>query len=63
MHRGSVWIPVLLAALLVALALSGQSMAQQKKLVYWTHWEQNPNFNKWYETRGKEFAKKTGPMN
>ncbi len=34
--------------------------AQQKKLVYWTHWEQNPDFNKWYETKGKEFAKKTG---
>ncbi len=24
------------------------------------HWEQNPEFNKWYETKGKEFAKKSG---
>src|SRR5207249_4376059 len=31
-----------------------------KKLVYWTHWEQNPEFNKFYETRGKDFAQKTG---
>jgi len=28
--------------------------------LYWTHWEQNPEFNKWYETKGKEFAKKSG---
>jgi multiple sugar transport system substrate-binding protein len=34
--------------------------AQAKKIVYWTHWEQNPEFNKWYETKGKEFAKKSG---
>ncbi|OGB91843.1 MAG: hypothetical protein A3G35_12150 [candidate division NC10 bacterium RIFCSPLOWO2_12_FULL_66_18] len=33
---------------------------QQKKLVFWTMWDQNPEFNKWYETRGKDFAKKTG---
>ena len=30
-------------------------MAQQKKLVPWTHWEQNPDFNKWYADKGKEF--------
>ena len=40
--------------------LAGDAGAQQKKLVFWTHWEQNPDFNKWYETKGKEFAKKTG---
>ena len=34
--------------------------AQAKKLVLWTHWEQNPEFNKFYETRGKDFAQKTG---
>jgi len=60
MQRRGLAILVLVAALLVALALPGQGFAQQKKLVYWTHWEQNPNFNKWYETKGKEFAKKTG---
>ena len=55
---------VILMVLIVALAVSvlpGKSAAQQqKKLVYWTHWEQMPTFNKWYETKGKEFAKKTG---
>jgi multiple sugar transport system substrate-binding protein len=25
-----------------------------------THWDQNPEFNKWYADKGKEFAKKTG---
>ena len=55
------WIMVTcLAAALVLGGLGGEAWAQQKKLVYWTHWEQNPDFNKWYETKGKEFAKKTG---
>jgi ABC-type glycerol-3-phosphate transport system substrate-binding protein len=55
------WIVVTcLAVVLVLGGLGGDVWAQQKKLVYWTHWEQNPGFNKWYETRGKEFAKKTG---
>jgi multiple sugar transport system substrate-binding protein len=49
-----------LAVALVIGGLGGDVWAQQKKLVYWTHWEQNPDFNKWYETKGKEFAKKTG---
>ena len=26
----------------------------------WTHWDQNPDFNKWYAEKGKEFAKKSG---
>ena len=34
--------------------------AQTKKLVYWTHWDQQPDFNKWYVEKGKEFTKKTG---
>jgi multiple sugar transport system substrate-binding protein len=49
-----------LAVALVVGGLGGDVWAQQKKLIYWTHWEQNPDFNKWYETKGKEFAKKTG---
>ena len=49
-----------LAVLLVLGGLKGDAGAQQKKLVFWTHWDQNPDFNKWYETRGKDFAKKTG---
>src|SRR5256712_1130694 len=45
----------------VAMALAApSSWAQPKKLVFWTHWEQNPEFNKFYETRGKDFGQKTG---
>jgi len=41
----------------VAMALAApSSWAQPKKLVFWTHWEQNPEFNKFYETRGKDFG-------
>ena len=59
--RRVTWVMVTcLAAALVIGGLGGDVWAQQKKLVYWTHWEQFPNFNKWYETKGKEFAKKTG---
>jgi multiple sugar transport system substrate-binding protein len=49
-----------LGAVLVLGGAPGPAAAQAKKLVYWTHWEQNPDFNKWYEAKGKEFAKKTG---
>ena len=51
---------VVVGALAVAIALAVPGAAQSKKIVYWTHWEQNPEFNKWYETKGKEFAKKSG---
>ncbi len=55
------WIMIVgLALVLVLGGLGSDVWAQQKKLVFWTHWEQNPEFNKWYETKGKEFAKKTG---
>ncbi len=59
--RRTFWIVT--GCLAVGLFLGGlrdDVWAQQKKLVYWTHWEQNPDFNKWLETKGKEFAKKTG---
>ncbi|HEV8307462.1 MAG TPA: extracellular solute-binding protein [Methylomirabilota bacterium] len=49
-----------LAALLLWTLAPLPAPAQTKKLVYWTHWEQNPEFNKWYEVKGKEFAKKHG---
>ncbi len=52
------WIPLVIMALVIA--SSGEASAQQKKLVYWTNLEQHPHFNKWFETKGKEFAKKTG---
>ena len=60
MQRRGWWMLAILAAALVAVTIPDPSFAQQKKLVFWTHWEQNPDFNKWYETKGKEFAKKTG---
>src|SRR6266705_6630271 len=53
-------IAVLAAAVLLTTALAERTPAQAKKLVYWTHWEQNPEFNRWYETKGTEFAKKNG---
>src|SRR5262245_30965725 len=60
MRRSAGWMLAILAAALFAMALSAPGIAQQKKLVLWTHWDQNPEFNKWYETKGKEFAKKSG---
>ena len=60
--RRVTWVMVTcLAVALVIGGLEGDVWAQQKKLVFWSHWvELNPEFNKWYETKGKEFAKKTG---
>jgi len=60
MKRGGWWSLAALAALMVAVAFPSPGFAQQKKLVLWTHWDQNPDFNKWYAEKGKEFAKKTG---
>jgi len=59
--RRSAWVVLsCLIGMLVLTGLIGNANAQQKKLVYWTHWEQNPDFNQWYATKGKEFAKKSG---
>ena len=60
MKRSGWWMPAILATLMFAVALPNTSVAQQKKLVLWTHWDQNPEFNKWYEAKGKEFAQKSG---
>src|SRR5215207_1438614 len=60
MKRSGWLLSVSLAAAVVAVALPVTSFAQQKKIVFWTHWEQNPDFNKWYAEKGKEFTKKTG---
>jgi multiple sugar transport system substrate-binding protein len=61
MRRGIVVGTVILALAVTFLILAGPTPAQQKKLVFWSHWvELNPEFNKWYETKGQEFAKKTG---
>lgn len=60
MARRTALILAILALALFAAAAPDQAAAQQKKIVMWTHWDQNPEFNKWYETKGKEFAKKSG---
>ena len=61
MKPGARWVSGILAVVaMVAMAMPGAAIAQQKKLVLWTHWDQNPEFNRWYETKGKEFAKKSG---
>ncbi|MBI2454759.1 MAG: carbohydrate ABC transporter substrate-binding protein [candidate division NC10 bacterium] len=59
--RRVTWMALICLAGALALGgVAGEGWAQQKKLVFWTMWDQNPEFNKWYETRGKDFAKKTG---
>ncbi len=59
--RRVTWMALICLAGALALGgVAGEGWAQQKKLVFWTMWDQNPDFNKWYETRGKDFAKKTG---
>src|SRR5512132_2125204 len=60
MKRSARLMLATLAAVMVAAAMPNASYAQQKKLVLWTHWDQNPDFNKWYADKGKEFAKKSG---
>ena len=51
---------VLATAIAATFSLAPVAHAQQKKLTLWTHWDQNPDFNKWYADKGKEFAKKSG---
>src|SRR5262245_60110539 len=60
MRRG-MWLTLALAVVVGAVTVAAPpARAQSKKLVYWTHWDQQPDFNKWYAEKGKEFAKKTG---
>ena len=60
MRRG-MWLSLALAAAVGAVTVATPpAPAQTKKLVYWTHWDQQPDFNKWYTEKGKEFQKKTG---
>jgi len=55
------WLSLALAAVVGAATVAAPpAPAQTKKLVYWTHWDQQPDFNKWYTEKGKEFTKKTG---
>ena len=57
--RRAPWLVVSIV-LMVAIGGSRERAWAQQKIVYWTHWEQNPEFNKWYATKGKEFSAKTG---
>ena len=60
MRRG-MWPSLAIAVAVGAAAVvAPPAPAQTKKLVYWTHWDQQPDFNKWYVEKGKEFTKKTG---
>jgi ABC-type glycerol-3-phosphate transport system substrate-binding protein len=60
MRRG-MWLSLAMAVAVGAVAVAAPpTSAQTKKLVYWTHWDQQPDFNKWYVEKGKEFTKKTG---
>ena len=60
MRRGIVLTVMAALVLLAGASAPTPAPAQAKKLVYWTHWDQQPDFNKWYAEKGKEFAKKTG---
>ena len=61
MRQVTLALSLTLAAVLAVGPLAPEpAVGQAKKLVYWTHWEQNVDFNKWYEAKGKEFARKTG---
>ncbi len=57
-RRVCVTLSVILAV--VAIGVVHPALAQQKKLVLWTMFEQSPTFAHWYATRGKDFAKKSG---
>ena len=59
MRRGA-WLSLVVVAAVCVVAATPPAPAQTKKLVYWTHWDQQPDFNRWYAEKGKEFAKKTG---
>ena len=59
MKQRAAWTLAVFAAAILSFAMPGAAIAQ-KKLVMWTHWDQNPEFNKWYAEKGKEFAKKSG---
>ena len=51
---------IVATAIAATFSLAPVAFAQQKKLTLWTHWDQNPDFNKWYADKGREFAKKSG---
>ena len=53
MRRG-MWLSLALAAAVGAVTVATPpAPAQTKKLVFWTHWDQNPDFNKWYADEGQ----------
>ena len=50
-------IVIVLLIMVIALGITISAEPKKVKLVYWTHWEQNPLFNAYYVTAGKEFSK------
>jgi len=61
MRRAISAVMALLLGVLLGTLSPLQAPAQAKKLVYWSLWgDQNPVFVKWYEVRGRDFARKTG---
>src|SRR5690349_14679600 len=61
MRHASSGMVAILVGVLMLMVSPLQAPAQAKKLVYWSLWgDQNPVFVKWYEVRGKDFARKTG---
>ena len=45
---------------IAAFVLPNMHFGPYKKLVLLTHWQENPEFNKWYAEKGAEFARKSG---
>ena len=59
MKKNQRYLLIGISIFLITVFMATASFAQKKvKLVYWTHWEQNPIFNAYYAEAGKEFAKK-----
>ncbi len=55
--KRSILIVLLMIMVLVITSVTISAAPKKVKLVYWTHWEQNPKFNEYYAEAGKEFAK------
>ncbi len=55
--KRSLLIGLLMVTVVIITAATISAAPKKVKLVYWTHWEQNPKFNAYYAEAGKEFAK------
>ena len=59
-YIGAIAVVVIGALAIAAFVLPNMHFGPYKKLVLLTHWEENPEFNKWYAEKGREFARKSG---